>query len=131
MICPTCSTDSAHIRVETNGKTGCHNCLGFSESGGSPTDKVLTRASSRITEQQIQHEGDMQTPHIVDKSTNRVVVNEEFINLYPEQAAQTYTQEELKSVGQQDLKPAVDTDDGKGIEFSGNEDEAIEEIIND
>lgn len=108
----------------------CHNCGGFSESGGSGTDKILTRNASRITEQHLQFEGDMITPYIVDKSTNKAVVNEEFINLYPEQAAQTYSQDELKSVGQTDLTPVVNEDDGKGIEFSGDEIAAIDDIVN-
>lgn len=129
MVCPTCQTESSHIRINTNGSMGCHACLGFSESGGSGTDKILTRNASRITEQGLQYEQDLITPYVVDKSTNQAVVNEEFINLYPEQAAQTYTQEELKSVGQPDLKPAVNDDDGRGIEFTGDESESIREII--
>ncbi len=103
--------------------------MGFAESGGSSTDKLLTRNATRVTEQAIQYEGDLITPYVVDKSTNQAVVNEEFINLYPNQAAQTYTQEELKSVGQPDLKPPVDTDEGKGIEFSGDESDTIGEVI--
>lgn len=129
MTCPTCSTESSHIHVNTNGGISCHECGGFSESGGSRTDKILTRNADRITEQQIQYEGDLITPYVVDKSTSKAVVNEEFINLYPEQAAQTYTQDELKSVGQSDLKPAVNDDDGRGVEFSGDDSEAIKEIV--
>jgi len=71
----------------------------------------------------------MITPYIVDKSTNRAVVNEEFINLYPDKAAEMYTADELKSVGQPDLKPAVNDDDGKGVEFAGSEEEAISGIV--
>lgn len=129
MRCPTCSEDSSHIRVKADGSVGCHHCLGFSETGGSPTDKILTRNADRITEQQIQHEADMQPPYVVDKSTNQVVVNEDFIALYPAQAAQTYTAEELKSVGQEGLTTAVAADDGKGIEYTGDEKQAISDII--
>lgn len=128
MICPTCNHESTHIRIDSRG-VGCHNCRGFSESGGSRTDKILTRNADRITTEQVQYEGDMITPYIVDKSTNRAVVNEEFINLYPDKAASTYTVGELKSVGQPDLKPAVNDDDGKGIEFIGDEDKAIDDIV--
>lgn len=129
MICPTCQAESSHIRIETNGSMGCSNCLGFSETGGSSTDKILTRNAPRITEQALQYEQDLITPYVVDKSTNQAVVNEEFINLYPDQAAQTYTPEELKSVGQPDLKPTSGVDNGKGIEFTGDESESIGEVI--
>lgn len=129
MQCPTCSSESTHIHVNTKGTISCHKCGGFSESGGSNTDKILTRNATRITEQQLQYEQDLITPYVVDKSTNQAVVNEEFINLYPEQAAQTYTQEELKSVGQPDLKPIANDDTGKGIEFKGDDTEAIKEVL--
>lgn len=128
MICPTCNTESTHIRIDSHG-TGCHNCRGFSESGGSRTDKILTRNASRVTDEHIQYEGDIITPYVVDKNTNKAIVNEEFINLYPEQAAQTYSQDELKSVGQPDLKPSEITDDNEGVEFSGDANEAIADII--
>lgn len=130
MTCPTCKHESSHIRIDSRG-VGCHDCRGFSESGGSLTDKVLTRNSDRVLEQQVQFEGDMQTPYVVDKSTNQVIVNEEFINLYPEQAAQTYTAEELKSVGQPDLKPSQQEYDKTGVEFSGSEEQAVTEIMNE
>lgn len=129
MRCPTCKTNSSHVHVGTDGSITCHKCGGFSESGGSSTDKILTRNSTRVTEQQMQYEQDLITPYVVDKSTNKAVVNEEFINLYPEQAAQTYTKVELKSVGQPDLKPQTEVDDGRGIEFTGDESESIGEII--
>lgn len=131
MKCPTCTKDSSHIRITPGGAIGCHNCMGFSETGGTKTDKILTRNATRITEQQVQYEGDMITPYVVDKSTNQVVVNEDFIDMYPEQAAQTYSPDELRSVGQPDLKPTVEVDDGQGIEFSGSEQETIKEIVNE
>lgn len=130
MKCPTCTKDSSHIRITSSGAIGCHCCMGFSETGGTKTDKILTRNATRITEQQVQYEGDMITPYVVDKSTNQVVVNEDFIDMYPEQAAQTYSPDELRSVGQPDLKPTVEVDDGQGIEFVGSEQEAVKEIVN-
>lgn len=128
MKCPTCQTESAHIRIDNTG-IHCHKCGGFSETGGASTDKILTRNAPRITEQQEQFEQDMITPYVVDKSTNKVAVNEDFIALYPDSAAKTYTQEELKSVGQEGLKPVTDIDDGKNIEFSGSEKQAIGDIV--
>lgn len=129
MTCPTCQTETSHIKVIAD-KTGCHNCMGFSETGGSSTDKVLTRSSERVLEQQIQNEGDMITPYVVDKSTNKAVVNQDFIDMYPNQAAETFSQEELQATGNENLKPAVNDDTGEGIEFVGDESKAIEEIVN-
>lgn len=129
MKCPTCKTESAHIRIDKSG-VHCHACGGFGETSGA-TDKILTRNATRIVEQQVQYEGDMITPYKVDKSTNQVVVNEDFIDLYPNQAAQTYSDAELKSVGQEGLKTSISVDDGKGIEFAGDEQEAIKEIVNE
>lgn len=129
MICPTCNTESHHIKV-IGDRTVCHNCGGFSETGGSRTDRILTYNADRITEQQVQHEGDMITPYIVDKSTNQAVVNQDFIDKYPDQAAVTYSQEELKASGNEDLKPPENDDNGSGIEFNGSQEEATKEIIN-
>lgn len=129
MTCPSCSKPSSHIRINTDGSIGCHHCLGFSESGGSKTDKILTRNATRITEQREQFEADMITPYVVDKSTNQVVINEDFIELYPNQAAETFSPEELRSVGQEGLKASVEVDNGQGIEFSGSEEEAIGAIV--
>lgn len=128
MICPSCKAESSHIRIDSQG-VGCHNCKGFSESGGSSTDKILTRNASRITDEQLQYEGDTITPYVVDKSTSKAIVNEEFINLYPDPAAQTYSKQELASVGQPDLQPPEITDDKQGVEFVGDEAEAIRDII--
>lgn len=117
------------INISKSGRITCYSCGNFSESGGSRTDKILTRNASRITDEQVQYEGDTLTPYIVDKSTNQAVVNEEFINLYPDQAAQTYTADELKSVGQQDLKSVEVTDMNEGIEFNGDSEQAIGDIV--
>lgn len=130
MICPTCNTESHHIKV-IGDRTGCHNCMGFSETGGSKTDKILTYTADRVTEQQIQHEGDMITPYIVDKSTNQAIVNQDFVDKYPDQAAVTFSQEELKASGNENLKPPESDDNGSGIEFNGSQEEAMEGVIKD
>lgn len=130
MICPTCSAESQHIKV-IGDRTGCHNCMGFSETGGPKTDKILTYSADRITEQQIQNEGDLIPPYLVDKSTNQVTVNQDFIDKYPNQAANTFSQEELKATGNEELKPPENDDDGSGIEFNGSQEEAIKEITDE
>lgn len=130
MICPTCQTESHHIKV-IGDRAICHNCGGFSETGGPKVDKILTYNADRITEQQIQHEGDMITPYIVDKSTNQAIVNQDFIDKYPNQAAQTFSQEELKASGNENLKPPEKDDDGSGIEFKGSQEEAMREVVDE
>ncbi len=128
MICPTCQTDSTHIKIIRN-RVGCHKCMGFSET--SKTDKVLTYVADRITEQQVQYEGDMITPYVVDKSTNNVIVNESFVDAYPEQSTGIFTREELGKAGYEELKPPANDDNGEGITFSGDQEESIREILDE
>lgn len=130
MTCPTCSHETSHVRVE-RGIVGCHSCMGFSETGGSSTDKILTRSSERVLEQQVQNEGDMITPYVVDRSTNQAVINQDFIDMYPNQAANTFTQEELRSSGNENLTPVQDDSMDEDVEFRGDEKQAIKEIINE
>jgi hypothetical protein len=128
MTCPTCSNETSHIRVE-QGIVGCHACMGFSETGGSSTDKILTRSSERVLEQQVQNEGDMITPYVVDRSTNQAVINQDFIDMYPNQAANTFSQEELRSSGNENLTPVQDDSMDEDVEFRGDEKQAIKEIV--
>lgn len=129
MLCPTCSKDSTHIHITAYGSIGCSNCMGFSETGGSQTDKILTRNSNRITDQQIQYEQDLITPYIIDKSTNKPIVNQDFVDLYPTQAAGTFSPEELKASGNETLQTVIETDTKEDIQFSGDEEEAISGIL--
>lgn len=103
--------------------------MNFSETSGK-TDKLLTRASERVLDQQIQHEGDMITPWTVDKSTNKVEVNQDFIDKYPEQAAGIFSEQELKQSGNDTLKPQDHSDD-EGVTHSGDQEQAIKEMINE
>jgi len=128
MICPTCSTETAHIKVEIDGSVVCHKCGGFSQTGGSKTDKVLTRNASRITEQQIQYEADIIPPYKLDKNTRQVVPNEDFMELYPNQAVDTFTQDELIDAGYGGLKKHQKNDD-KGIKFKGRAQDAIKNVV--
>lgn len=127
MTCPGCQGESSHIKVIGNNIV-CHNCGGYSESGGVSTDRILTRNSDRLSEQRVQHEADMITPYVVDKDTNQPIVNQDFIDQYPEQSKDTFSKEELKQSGNQDLVKQEQPEDDD-VEYSGNEDEAIEEII--
>lgn len=127
MLCPNCNTNSGHIKL-VGDSIRCHACGEFSETGGTSIDKILTRNSTRVSLQQHEYEQDMITPYVIDKSTNQVIVNQDFVDLYPEQSAQTFTQEELKSSGNETLKVTVEQDD-KGVEFKGDEKKAIGDII--
>jgi len=129
MTCPTCNAETAHIKVEVDGSVTCHECGGFSESGGSKTDKVLTRNASRVTEQQLQHEADMIPPYKLDENTRQVVPNEDFMELYPNQAAETFTEEELSDAGYAGLKKRTVKNGDKGIKFKGHARDGIKEII--
>lgn len=130
MKCPTCQTETAHIRLDVDGTLTCHSCGKFSQTGGSKTDKILTRASNRVTEQQIQHEGDMIPPYTVDKNTKEVIPNEAFMEMYPHQSAETYTKEELANAGFTP-PPTENTDKGEGIEFKGDTKQGISDVINE
>jgi hypothetical protein len=131
VICPNCKHQTSHLKILPNGNTICHNCGGYAESGGVRTDKILTRNSDRVRDQQHQHEGDMITPYVWDKATDKAVVNHDFVELYPEQAAVTFTKDELKAAGHGRLLERVkeadpDTSD---VEFSGDEKQAIKGVI--
>lgn len=132
MICPRCSLPSTHFKILGDVMV-CHSCGDFSESGGVKTDMILTRNSARVAEEQHQHEGDLIPPYVYSKSENKPIVNEDFIELYPDQATGIYTDGELALAGYADLKSerlanrGEDTD-GE-IHFTGDENEAIKEII--
>lgn len=136
MICPTCNHETSHIKILPSGREVCHNCGGFSESGGVKTDKILTRNADRVREQQLQHEGDMITPYVWDEATKKVVLNQDFVELYPVQAADTFTEQELRAAGHgkliDELKHGEWTEqsDDPDVEFKGDEREAIKEIVN-
>lgn len=132
MICPRCSINSTHLKVVGDALL-CHSCGGFSESGGVKTDMILTRNSARIIEEQHQHEGDLIPPYVYSESQSKPVVNEDFIELYPDRAVETFDDAELAEVGYPDLKSEVIANRGEEareqVTFSGNEQEAIKEIV--
>lgn len=62
-------------------------------------DGFLTRNSPRIRIQQEKHAADFVQPHVYDRLTRRLKPNEDFIKLYPTQAKQYYSGEELRKAG--------------------------------
>lgn len=130
MICPTCKHQTTHLKILPDGREICHNCGGFAESGGVKTDKILTRNSSRLDEQRQQHEGDMILPYTFNKATKQVEVNHDFVELYPNQAAQTFTADELQAAGHSRLLEATaEPEPDSSVESKGNAEEAIKEIV--
>lgn len=107
----------------------CHSCGGFSQTGGSKTDKVLTRNASRVTEQQVQYEGDMIPPYKIDKNTKQVVPNEDFMEMYPDQSADTFSKNELQRAGYSGIKKRATKNNDKDVKFRGSAENAIKKIV--
>lgn len=95
MICRSCNLSSNRIKVIA-GADVCTHC-GLVETGGSKVDNLITRNSFRVREQQKQMAGDMVTPWTYDKQRKKVVVNQEFIRNFPDQAKKTFSDSELKA----------------------------------
>jgi hypothetical protein len=129
VICPTCNHTTSHLKILPDGRECCSNCGGFSETGGVKTDKILTRQSDRVRQEQQQHEGDMLPPYLFNKATGNVEVNHDFVELYPNQAAQTFSKDELVKAGHSHLLERAPASESEDIEFNGNAEEAIKEIV--
>lgn len=106
MICRNCNTKTNRIKV-IDGKDYCGNCANLTETGGSKVDGSITRNSFRIREQQQQYKSDLTPPHVWNKNSRKLDVNEDFVKLFPEQAQKTFTDKELKSVGITKLKGKI------------------------
>jgi len=68
-------------------------------------------------------------PYVFDKATKQVKVNDDFVELYPNQAAETFTKAELKEAGHTNLTKQTEKDDGEPIQFKGEAKNAIQEIV--
>jgi len=128
MICATCGSKTAHIKV-IEGKEYCSHCGGFSEAGGTKTDGLLTRNRFSIRRESIQREADMIPPHEYDRTTRKVKPRDEFIKRYPDKVGEYFSQEELNKAGYNKLKakPLVKRDEN--VEHHGDAKERIKEII--
>lgn len=98
MICPTCEKPTSRLIIDKRGK-GCADCRGISEAGGVRLDSILTRNSDRVRAQQHSHEGDMIIPHKHDPLTGKDIPNPDFVDKYPEQLPNYFTEDELKAHG--------------------------------
>jgi hypothetical protein len=135
--CDNCGKEANHI-VMTAVEEYCEHCGGIQTTGGVRTDGLASRSIFSIRESQKAMEGDLITPYVVDQNTGKMVVNEEFIRLYPDQAHQYYTEEQLEAEGLDKLaeKVAVDRDnfvngqDDSDVQFSGEfTEEAVKRLV--
>lgn len=135
--CDNCGKEANHI-VITAVEEYCEHCGGIATTGGVRTDGLASRSIFSIRETQKAMEGDLLTPFVADQNSGNMIINEEFIKLYPDQAHQYYTEEELKAQGLDKLaeKVAVDREnfvkgqDDSDVEFSGEfSEESVKQIV--
>lgn len=98
MICPNCQQPTNRMVIRAGFK-GCAECWGMGATGGTKTDGILTRNSDRIRQQQLQYEGDTIPPHSFDKGSRKVVPNPDFVDRYPEQVSNYFTEGEIRKAG--------------------------------
>ena len=98
MKCEFCKQPTHRLIIDVHGKI-CANCRGLSETGGVQTDHLLTRTSDRVRTQQQKHEGDFILPHTYDSAQGKMVANPDFVNRYPEQLDNYFSQSELEAQG--------------------------------
>lgn len=136
MKCGTCHAETARIKIYA-GHEYCSQCSDMSEAGGSLTDGILTRNSLRVRTESVKYEGDFLTSHKYDKAQKRVIPNEEFIVLHPDQATNYYTDEEM---GQNNLrklathkkhlaKQSADHKARMNVEHVGDKTTAIKKLV--
>ena len=123
MICSNCQKESSRHKY-LDGNWYCHKCLDLSEAGGMKIDGSLTRM--RVRDQSLKYEGDFVTPHIWDKATKRLIVNESYVKMYGN-GGDVYSKEELKNYPK--LKPEKKKDDNVTFSGVGQEGERIKEIV--
>lgn len=138
MTCATCKTTSSRIYYRA-GQEVCHHCGGFSEGGGTNTSNLLTRNSLRIRTQAVKNEGDFITPHIFNKATRKMEINQDFIKHYPAQTKEYYRPHEYAKAGmpklaerheiatavKQELKAKMRRD----VTFEGNQKDAMKKVV--
>src|SRR3990167_3166081 len=93
--CPSCS-NFARIHPQY-GVIACEECASKPSRKGTPIN--LTEGSERIKNQREQFHDDYLQPHVYNKSSRRLQINEEFLNKYPDKAHLYYTPEEMKGAG--------------------------------
>ena len=78
------------------------------------------------------HEGDLIPPHEYDKHERRVKPRKDFLEMYPDQSADTFSRAELDSVNytklktKDEIKVEVDPDP---VEFVGDQNKRLKEVL--
>lgn len=117
--CDNCHKEAVHIVINADGES-CENCGHLDTTGGHSMDGAAARNIYSIRESQKIDEGDLIQPWVVGDDGQQTI-NDDFIDLYPDQAHQYYTEEELKAKGLHKLaeKTAVDRENAKrGVDDS-------------
>lgn len=102
ITCSQCGKPSARIKsFLQNGEMVdvCAQCLGIAESGGAKTKGILTRNSLRVRSESVKYEGDLQTSHMYDKMSRRMVPNPDFADRFTANSDQFYSEGEAKKAG--------------------------------
>lgn len=123
--CNSCNTDARHIIIDRHGER-CEFCGGVSLTSGS-TDKVHSRNIFSIRQSSQEFEGDLITPWTVDKNSGQRIINQDFVDRFPDQAFNYYTEDELQKLGltklaekaESDRAEAIGGQDEDDVEFDG------------
>lgn len=139
MVCLNCGNETNRIMQAEDGSEICPNCSGLTQSGGAKIDGIITRNSWRIRRNQSRFEGDQVQPHIWDKTKRRLVVNPDFVKLYPKQVKNFFNDDEMTKDGYSKLpeyskKLKAKTSkavakDKQGVIFEGDSKSAIKKIL--
>ena len=137
--CDNCHKEANHI-VITADKEYCEHCGGIGATGGVRTDGLASRSIFSIRESQKAMEGDLITPYTYDQNQGKMVINQDFIDKYPDQAHNYYSEDELQKMGLNELADKVKLDreasvkgqDATDVEFSGElNEEALQDRVVD
>lgn len=135
--CSNCSAEAHHIVINSRGER-CEHCGDFAVTAGS-TDRVHARGIFSIRTSSQEYEGDTIPPYVVDKNSGRQVINPDFIERFPDQAFNYYTEEQLKEQGLTKLADKAESDraeaqagqDEEDVTYSGElTEQDIKEIPN-
>lgn len=129
MTCNSCQAKTTRILTTKDGRDRCPNCYPMAITGKSQ-DRLITRSSQRVRDQQIQFEGDMIPPHTYDKTERKLKPNQDFLDRFPEQAHNYFTPTELKKAGvASKYHKKKEAKDNEPIEHKGSAKKAIKKIV--
>lgn len=138
MICSYCGneiTPPNYIALLRGSDQICRNCHTPGISDG-----YKTRHSDRIAYEQRHHSADFVEPHVWDKSKRRMVINPDFVKLYPDKMRYYENEEGVSKQGYSKLGKAMKKQKERiskakenliknKLQFSGNEKKGIERLL--